>query len=51
MAMKLHKCKAYSISSLITWDIYAATHIVVVEHHQKNSRYYVKEEELAAEEK
>jgi hypothetical protein len=50
MAMKLPKCKAYSISILITWNIYAATHIVV-EHHQKRSRYYVKEEELAGEEK
>jgi hypothetical protein len=49
MAMKLHKCKAYSISSLITWDIYAATNSSRAS--SENSRYYVKEEELAGEDK
>jgi hypothetical protein len=48
MAVKIHKCKGYSITSLITWDIYARH--IILEHNQKERRYYIKEE-LAGEEK
>ena len=47
--MKLHKCKAYSISSLIGWDICSDTYSSRASSEKR--RYYVKEEELAAEEK
>ena len=50
MAMKLHKCKGYSITSLITWYIYMQRDIIV-EHNKKEWRYLFKEEELAEEEK